>query len=158
MESIKGETATIYRPKKVTEEKVGFWKIVFRSIILLAVIVPFFYAICQYMSAPHSNSRNKGSIQIPLNRLPEGASHLVLYHGLPVMVVNSHGKIKAVSALCTIGDSILQWDKEREELVCTTYGARFDLNGNVIAGLAPRPLACFKVIVTEDTVVIDKLL
>ena len=79
---------------------------------------------------------------------------MVLYHGQPVIVVNNHGNIKALSALCTKNDTLLHYDNTREELVCSISGTRFDLNGNVKSGLAPRPLDRLNLVVGDDAVII----
>ena len=135
-------------------KKICFWNIIFKGIILLMIAAPILYAIIQYMNAPQNIGKSIRYIQIPLSGLPEGKSQLVLYNGQPVIVINNHGNIKAISALCTMSNSVLHWDNEREELVCSTHGSRFDLNGNVTSGLAPRPLEQFKLMVGEDTIII----
>ncbi|MGA1875116.1 MAG: ubiquinol-cytochrome c reductase iron-sulfur subunit [bacterium] len=144
--------------RDVTAKKACFWNFVFRSTIILIILVPLIYTAVRYMHAPQNAGRNLGYIPIPLSSLPEGTSQLVLYQGHPIIIINNHGNIKALSALCTINESILHWDQAREELVCPTHGARFDLNGNVKSGLAPRPLDRFHVSFGEDVIIVGGLL
>ena len=135
-------------------KKIALRKIILRIMVVLLIFGLFIYPMVRYLSSPPDAARYQDAIQIPLANLPEGTSQLIAYHGRPVIVINNHGSIKALSALCTYSDSLLTWDKEREELVCPSLDARFDLNGNVKAGLAPTPLERIKVIVVEGKVIV----
>ena len=153
------QSAAIPRPVHyVNGNKTCSWNLIFRGIILLMIAAPILYAGIQYMNAPQNSGMGMGYTQIPLSNLPEGKSRLVLYHGRPVIVINNHGNIKALSALCTKNDSLLHYDNTREELVCSISGARFDLNGNVTSGLAPRPLERLNLVVGDDAVIIGRSL
>jgi len=135
-------------------KKIAYRKVIFRSAAFLFCFALFVYPLVRYLAAPPGAVRYQEAVQIPLASLPDGTSQLIAYHGQPVIVINIHGSIKALSALCTYSDSLLTWDKEREELVCPSQDARFDINGNVKAGLAPRPLERFKVTVVEGKVIV----
>ena len=153
------QSAVIPRPVHyVTENKTCLWKVIFRGIILLMIVVPILYAGIQYMNAPQNSGMGMGHIQVPLSNLPEGKSKMVLYKGRPVIVINNRGNIKALSALCTKNDSLLHYDNTREDLVCSISGARFDLNGNVTSGLAPRPLERLNLVVGDDSIIIGSRL
>ncbi len=138
-------------------KRIAFRKIILRSTVVLLGIALFIYPLIRYMAAPPGAVRYQDTVQIPLANLPEGTSQLIAYHGQPVIVINDHGSIKALSAICTYNDSLLTWDKEREELTCPSQDARFDINGNVKAGLAPRPLERIKVMVVEGKVIVGGL-
>jgi len=156
---MRSQSAVIPRPVHyVTKNKACLWRIIFRGIILLTIAAPILYAGIQYMNAPQNSGMGMGYTQVPLSNLPEGKSKMVLYHGRPVIVINNRGNIKALSALCTKNDSILRYDNTREELVCSISGARFDLNGNVTYGLAPRPLERLNLVVGDDTIIIGRRL
>ena len=139
----------------IAENKICLWNTIFYCIIVLMVTVPILYAVFRFMNAPPNMGKNEGHIQIHLSKLPEGKSQLVYYREQPVIVINNHGDITALSALCTRKNIILQWDSEREELVCSVYGSRFDLNGNVKSGLAPKPLKRYSLMVKGDSVIIS---
>lgn len=147
---IYSEAADVY------EKKTALRQTIVRGMTALAIVTLFLYPLIRYMMAPPNQVRYLEAIQIPLASLPEGAFQLVAYHGQPVIVINNHGNIKALSALCTYSEALLRWDKDREELICTSHDARYDINGNVKAGLAPRPLQRFKLMVVEDHVVIGE--
>ena len=152
---MRSQSAVIFKPSDYAiEKKICFWNTIFKFIILFTIVAPILYAGIRYMNAPQNIGRDMGYIQIPLASLPEGKSRLVLYHGEPVIVLNNHGNIKALSALCTKNDAILRYDNKTEELVCSISGARFDLNGNVTSGLAPRPLEQLNLMVGDDTIII----
>lgn len=138
-------------------KRIVFRKIILRSTVALLGIALFIYPLIRYLAASPDAVRYQDALQIPLANLTEGTSQLIAYHGHPVIVINHHGNIKALSALCTYNDSLLSWDKEREELTCPSQDARFDINGNVKAGLAPRPLERIKVMVVEGKVIVGGL-
>lgn len=152
---MKSQTVTIYPGvREITGKKAYFGNLVFRLLIIFITLFPFIYTSGKYLCAPSNFVKSFGYVEIPRSSLPEGLSQLVFYHNHPVLVINNHGTIKALSALCTINEIILQWDQDREELFCPADMARFDLNGNVKAGLAPRPLDRFRITVGEDTILI----
>ncbi|MCL6584158.1 MAG: Rieske 2Fe-2S domain-containing protein [bacterium] len=136
--------------------KTSFRKIILRTMIILAIGAFFLYPLVRYLTAPPNMMRYLETVQISLATLPEGTSQLISYHGQPVLVINYHGNIKALSAICTYNSALLRWDNDREELVCSSHDARYDINGNVKAGLAPRPLEQLEVMVVEGSVIIGK--
>ncbi len=56
----------------------------------------------------------------------------------------------AVSAVCTHLGCITQWKPEANMIACPCHGSKFQPNGKVIAGPAPRPLPHFSISLTAD--------
>jgi cytochrome b6-f complex iron-sulfur subunit len=81
----------------------------------------------------------------------------VLVSGRPVLVVNTGEGYRALSAVCTHAGCIVKWKKGRRSFFCPCHGARFDLDGNVLGGPAPRPLAKLDVEEIPGTVVVRKV-
>lgn len=78
--------------------------------------------------------------------LPPGQGRLVRHGREPIWVVrNADGQVVALSAMCTHLRCVLEWDGSRKVLDCPCHEGRFDLNGNVLGGPAPRPLAKYRV-------------
>jgi len=62
-----------------------------------------------------------------------------------------------LSATCTHSDvCLVEWDKERRQLVCPCHRGVFDLNGNVVAGPPPRPLERREVVVRDGGVYVRR--
>ena len=66
---------------------------------------------------------------------------LVDLGGRPVIVVNTDEGFAALSAVCTHLGCVVRWKKGRRQFFCPCHGGRFDVDGRVLGGPAPRPLA-----------------
>ena len=76
--------------------------------------------------------------------------------GRPVLVVNTGEGYKALSAVCTHLGCVVKWKKGRRQFFCPCHGARFDVDGNVMGGPAPRPLAALEVTEVPGTIVVRR--
>ena len=67
------------------------------------------------------------------------------------------GYFYALSAVCTHLGCIANWKPEDGIVACPCHGSKFDLEGNVIAGPAPRPLPQFAMSLDEQgELIVDK--
>lgn len=67
------------------------------------------------------------------------------------------GYFSAVSAVCTHLGCITNWKSEEGIIACPCHGSRFDKEGNVLEGPAPRPLPRFAMTLDEQgQLVVDK--
>ncbi len=67
------------------------------------------------------------------------------------------GYFSALSAVCTHLGCIANWKAEDGIVACPCHGSKFDREGNVIAGPAPRPLTRYAMSLDEQgTLVVDK--
>lgn len=81
----------------------------------------------------------------------------VVVAGRPVLVVNTGEGYRAFSAVCTHLGCVVKWKKGRREFFCPCHGARFDVDGEVMGGPAPRPLAALEVTEIPGTIVVRKV-
>ncbi|HYM62232.1 MAG TPA: Rieske 2Fe-2S domain-containing protein [Thermoanaerobaculia bacterium] len=63
-------------------------------------------------------------------------------------VIGASGGVYALSAVCTHLGCIARYKSDEKVIACPCHGSRFDLEGNVVHGPAPRPLPWLDV--TED--------
>ena len=63
-------------------------------------------------------------------------------------IIGGPGGVYALSAVCTHLGCITRFRSDENVIACPCHGSRFDLEGNVIHGPAPRPLPWLDV--TED--------
>jgi menaquinol-cytochrome c reductase iron-sulfur subunit len=56
------------------------------------------------------------------------------------VILNNDRSITAYSPLCTHLGCAYHWEASRHSFVCPCHGSAFDMQGNVIAGPAQRPL------------------
>lgn len=80
----------------------------------------------------------------------------VIVAGRPVLVVNTGEGYRAFSAVCSHLGCVVKWKKGRRQFFCPCHGARFDVDGEVMGGPAPRPLAKLEVTEIPGTIVVRK--
>jgi cytochrome b6-f complex iron-sulfur subunit len=67
------------------------------------------------------------------------------------------GYFYAISAVCTHLGCIANWKPEDDIIACPCHGSKFDKEGRVIDGPAPRPLQRFAMMVDEQgQLIVDK--
>ena len=54
-------------------------------------------------------------------------------------------KLVALKSLCTHQGCSVKWDREKQNLACPCHGSAFDVEGEVVAGPATRPLSNYEV-------------
>lgn len=75
-----------------------------------------------------------------------------------VYIVRTDKGLWAMSTVCTHLGCITQWKPESNQIACPCHGSKFERDGKVQAGPAPRPLPHFAVRLGPDgTLVVDKL-
>lgn len=75
-----------------------------------------------------------------------------------VYIVSAAVGFSAVSAVCTHLGCITQWKPELDRIACPCHGSKFDKNGMVMNGPAPRPLPHFAMrLMPDGNLLVDKL-
>ena len=114
----------------------------------------FVFTAASYLRLPQKLKPNsRQAIEVgALSEFFPGYGKLVTGHMPLWVVMTGAGALVALSSLCTHRRCILQWERGSERLVCPCHDGAFDLNGNVLAGPPPRPLATHPVAVKAGTV------
>lgn len=100
--------------------------------------------VARYL-APLPLPAEERSVSLDPAELRPGEGRLVVVAGLPAIVVNTGEGFTALSAVCTHLGCIVKWKAQRRQFFCPCHGGRFDLEGRVLGGPAPRPLARLEV-------------
>ena len=84
---------------------------------------------------------------VSLDELPINATRKFQdLRGKDLMIVRTgEREVKALSTVCTHLGCTVYWQKDKEEFYCPCHAARFDKDGNVLAGPPPKPLESYKV-------------
>ncbi len=77
--------------------------------------------------------------------VPEGQAISVPFKGSIVLVIHLGERFVALSGLCTHDGCLLRWDAEKGQIICPCDLGVFDIEGNVVSGLAGRPLPKLRV-------------
>jgi Rieske Fe-S protein len=93
-----------------------------------------------------------------VSELEENRAKTVRLLGTPVLLIRTMGeRYFALSAVCTHMDICsLEWDEERQQLVCPCHGGAFDVYGNVVQGPPSVPLRTFGVEQVGDELYVER--
>lgn len=72
-----------------------------------------------------------------------------------LFVVRTEEGFHAMSATCTHLGCLTRYEAEHKRVFCPCHGSRFDLEGNVTGGPAPRPLPRLKLTVENGVLIVD---
>lgn len=84
-----------------------------------------------------------------LSDIPPGQAEVLPVNEKPVIVVHTQdGQIRAFSAICTHLGCVVEWEEQRQFILCPCHDGRFNaLTGAVISGPPPSPLPAVDVVV-----------
>jgi cytochrome b6-f complex iron-sulfur subunit len=127
------------------------------STILIALLGWFLYPIIKFLIPPAKTSIDPNILSIPLAQIPCGKSLITKYKGRPIIIVNRGNEVHALSAVCTHLGCLVKWDSNKEELFCPCHMAKYDINGNVKSGPAPKALFTFKTNLVNDQIIVEEV-
>lgn len=125
--------------------------------ILLALCGWFFYPVIKFLIPPAPTTIDPNVLSIPISQIPCGKSVITKYKGHPIIVINRMGDFHALSAVCSHLGCIVKWDQNKDELFCPCHMAKYDLNGNVKSGPAPKPLFTLKTNIVNDQIIVEEV-
>ncbi len=100
-----------------------------------------------------------GRVQVgTASDFPAGQGKVVPVNDKPAIVVNTaQGGVKAFSAICTHLGCIVEWDPNRQVILCPCHDGRFNpVNGAVISGPPPSPLPQLALTVEDEAVYVSE--
>jgi cytochrome b6-f complex iron-sulfur subunit len=116
--------------------------------------------IIGYLWPPSRASGGKRDrVQVGTNLdFPVGQGKVIPVNDKPVILVNTpQGGLKAYSAICTHLGCIVEWDQNRQFILCPCHDGRFNpINGAVISGPPPAPLPLLALTVEDDEVYVSE--
>jgi cytochrome b6-f complex iron-sulfur subunit len=116
--------------------------------------------ILGYLWPPKRALSGKGDrVQVGIvAEFPVGQGKVVPVNDKPVIVVNTEQGAKAFSAICTHLACIVEWDANRQIILCPCHDGRFSpFNGGVISGPPPAPLPELPLTVEGDAIYVSEV-
>lgn len=108
-----------------------------------------------FLAPPSRERLPRGDVVVGrLESLPVGGSLSRVVDGEDWIIVRrDETHVHALAATCTHSNvCLVEYDRERHRLVCPCHRGVFDLQGNVVDGPPPRPLATREVAVRDGLV------
>ena len=118
------------------------WTDYLLGLLLLIAAGAVLYPTVKFLQPRHTPPVFSGTL-IPVanfEEIPPGQALNIEYASAPWILVKKDQEIVALSGTCTYRGSEIMWDAERALLVCSGHGCTFDRHGNVLWGLATKPL------------------
>ena len=148
LENDSGEPGPVVGRRRFIKYLLGFSAVATLGGVLTPVI--------GYLWPPRRPSTGgSGRVQIGTTAdFPAGQGQVIPVNDKPVIVVNTaQGGLKAFSAICTHLGCIVEWDQNRQFILCPCHDGRFNaITGAVISGPPPAPLAESALTVEGDAV------
>lgn len=117
-------------------------------------VASFAYPLMRFL-APPGDANKERKVTLAKKDIPAGTSRIVLFDEKPVIVINHQGKgYIALSKVCTHLGCLVDFDIARNLLICPCHAGTYDLEGNVLSGPPPRPLAKIPLKVEGEQIVI----
>jgi cytochrome b6-f complex iron-sulfur subunit len=124
----------------------------------LATLGAIVYPIFRFMSPPQVIESTENSVvAAKLSEMPVNTGRIFKFGNKPgILVRTSAGELKALSAVCTHLECIVQYRPDTKQIWCACHNGQYNLSGKNIGGPPPRPLEEFKVNTRGDDVVVSR--
>ena len=110
------------------------------------------YPFLKYL-APHKAEIKTEKLKI--RKSDVGDAKEILYHNTPAIIIDRPGKgLIALSRVCTHLGCLLEYDKQKKNLVCPCHAGIFNLEGRVVSGPPPKSLTVIPLKVEGEDIVI----
>lgn len=124
----------------------------------VATLGAIVYPIYRFMSPPRIvESAENSVVAAKLSEVPVNSGKIFKFGNKPgILVHTAAGEFKALSAVCTHLECIVQYRNETKQIWCACHNGQYNLSGKNIGGPPPRPLEEYKVNIRGDDVVVTR--
>jgi len=124
---------------------------------LLGSFASFIYPVLRYLVPPPV--AELGGDQVIAGKtgdLKPNTAKIFRFGNRPGLLIrNTDGSYRALSATCTHLGCIVQYRGDLQEIWCACHNGLYDLNGRNVSGPPPRPLEVYEVHLRGDDVVVS---
>lgn len=114
----------------------------------------FAYPLLKFLAPPAGREKIK-QLVMKKAEVPVGEGREVVIGNTPAIIINRYGKgYIALSKVCTHLGCIVEYSKSENKLICPCHAGTFNLEGSVVDGPPPKPLASFPLKVEGENLVI----
>jgi cytochrome b6-f complex iron-sulfur subunit len=120
------------------------------SVTFVSVAYPF----VRFLS-PRKGKASAKKLVVSMSDIAPGTAMNVTYNNKPVVIIHRRNEgFVAFSRVCTHLGCIVNYDTIQNEMICPCHAARFNLEGNVLAGPAPSPLEKIPIKVESEKILV----
>ncbi len=125
---------------------------------LLASFASFIYPVLRYLIPPPvADLGGDEIVASKLSELKPNSAKIFRFGSHPgLLIMNSDGTYRALSATCTHLGCTVQYRSDLRQIWCACHNGIYDLNGRNVSGPPPRPLAVFDVHLRGDEIVVSR--
>jgi cytochrome b6-f complex iron-sulfur subunit len=125
---------------------------------LLASFASFIYPVLRYLVPPAVADLGADEVvAAKLSELKANSAKIFRFGSRPgLLIMNSDGTYRALSATCTHLGCTVQYRSDLREVWCACHNGIYDLNGRNVSGPPPRPLDVFNVHLRGDEIVVSR--
>jgi len=115
------------------------------------------YPILNYVIPPESGEPIVTSLKAGrLDEFEINNAKIIKFGRTPVILIREDkGNMIALAATCTHLDCIVQYRKDKKQIICACHNGIYDLKGRNISGPPPKPLEEFTVTIVNEEVIIS---
>jgi len=124
----------------------------------VATLGAIVYPIFKFMVPPQIvESAENSVVAAKVGEVPLNSGKIFKFGNKPgILVRTSAGELKAVSAVCTHLECIVQYRPDTKQIWCACHNGQYNLSGKNIGGPPPRPLEEYKVNTRGDDIVVTR--
>jgi len=125
---------------------------------LVATCASFIYPVLRYLIPPPVVDLGGDEIVAAAGtELKPNSAKIFRFGSRPgLLIKNSDGTYRALSATCTHLGCTVQYRSDLRQIWCACHNGIYDLNGRNISGPPPRPLDVFDVHTRGDEIVVSR--
>jgi cytochrome b6-f complex iron-sulfur subunit len=125
---------------------------------LLASFASFIYPVLRYLIPPPvADLGGDEIVAAKVSELKPNSAKIFRFGSRPgLLILNSDGSYRALSATCTHLGCTVQYRSDLREIWCACHNGIYDLNGRNVSGPPPRPLTVFDVHLRGDEIVVSR--
>lgn len=118
-------------------------------------LVSFVYSLLKFLAALPSRAAAKSKLIIPKSDVSSGQAKNFIYQDTPAVIVNRLDKgFIALSRVCSHLGCLVEYNSARQRFLCPCHAGNFDLEGAVLSGPPPKPLAVIPIAIEGENIII----
>jgi Rieske Fe-S protein len=125
---------------------------------LIASFLSFIYPVLRYLIPPAvADLGGDEIVAAKISELKPNSAKIFRFGSHPgLLILNSDGSYRALSATCTHLGCTVQYRSDLRQIWCACHNGIYDLNGRNVSGPPPRPLEVFDVHSRGDEIVVSR--